>query len=110
MKLSQRITLIVGGGNGLGRAVAIACAQQGATVVVADLNLAAAQETLALAAPGAAARFQLGSRDARHGAQYQSVALDPGSHGPVGVANYGLFCLHGLHLLAGRGRTRGWPC
>ena len=65
---------------------------------------------LPLAAPGAAARFQLGSRDARHGAQYQSVALDPGSHGPVGVANYGLFCLHGLHLLAGRGRTRGWPC
>jgi D-sorbitol dehydrogenase (acceptor) len=52
MKLSQRITLIVGGGNGLGRAVAIACAQQGAPVIVADLNPAAAQETLALAAPG----------------------------------------------------------
>ena len=52
MKLSQRITLIVGGGNGLGRAVAVACAQQGATIIVADLNLTAAQETLALAGAG----------------------------------------------------------
>lgn len=52
MKLSKRITLVVGGGNGLGRAVAIACAQQGATIIVADLNPAAAQETLGLAVPG----------------------------------------------------------
>lgn len=52
MKLSQRITLVVGGGNGLGRAVAIACAHQGATVIVADLNGQAARETLALATVG----------------------------------------------------------
>lgn len=51
MKLSQRVTLVVGGGNGLGRAVAIACAKEGATVVVADINLEAARETLALASP-----------------------------------------------------------
>ncbi|MDB6127883.1 MAG: family oxidoreductase [Verrucomicrobia bacterium] len=49
MKLSKRVTLIVGGGNGLGRAAAIACAKEGAVVIVADLNLKAAQETLALA-------------------------------------------------------------
>lgn len=53
MKLSQRIALVVGGGNGLGRAVAIACAKEGATVVVADLDGHAAQETLTLAAPAA---------------------------------------------------------
>lgn len=49
MKLSKRIALIVGGGNGLGRAVALACAQEGATIIVADLNAPAAQETLGLA-------------------------------------------------------------
>ena len=63
MKLSQRIALIVGGGSGLGRAAAVACAQQGATVVVADLNLPAARETLGLAAPGSGLALALDIAD-----------------------------------------------
>ena len=48
MKLKQRIALIVGAGNGLGRAIALAFSNEGAFVCVADLNAAAAHETLML--------------------------------------------------------------
>jgi rhamnose utilization protein RhaD (predicted bifunctional aldolase and dehydrogenase)/NAD(P)-dependent dehydrogenase (short-subunit alcohol dehydrogenase family) len=41
-ELSRRIALIVGGGNGIGREVAILAAERGAHVVVADLNESAA--------------------------------------------------------------------
>jgi rhamnose utilization protein RhaD (predicted bifunctional aldolase and dehydrogenase)/NAD(P)-dependent dehydrogenase (short-subunit alcohol dehydrogenase family) len=41
-ELSRRIALIVGGGNGIGREVALLAAQRGAHVVVADLNESAA--------------------------------------------------------------------
>lgn len=49
MSSSQRTALIVGAGTGLGRAIALAFAAAGTRVAVADLNLEAAQETLALA-------------------------------------------------------------
>lgn len=48
MTLQNRTALIVGGGAGLGRAIAQAYAQAGAQIAVADLTVAAAQETLAL--------------------------------------------------------------
>ena len=41
-ELSRRIALIVGGGNGIGREVALLAAERGAHVVVADLNESAA--------------------------------------------------------------------
>jgi NAD(P)-dependent dehydrogenase (short-subunit alcohol dehydrogenase family) len=49
MTLKNRSALIVGGGAGLGRAIALAYAREGARLAVADLTTAAAQETLALA-------------------------------------------------------------
>lgn len=49
MSSPQRTALIVGAGTGLGRAIALAFAAAGTRVAVADLNLEAAQETLALA-------------------------------------------------------------
>jgi len=49
MLLIDRIALIVGGGNGLGRAIARAYAHEGAMLVVADLDERAARETLTLA-------------------------------------------------------------
>ncbi len=63
MKLSKCIALIVGGGSGLGRAAAVACAKQGASVVVADLNLLAARETLGLVAPSSGLALALDIAD-----------------------------------------------
>ena len=42
-ELSRRIALVVGGGSGIGREVALLAAERGAHVVVADRDLAAAQ-------------------------------------------------------------------
>ncbi|MBP6506211.1 MAG: SDR family oxidoreductase [Opitutaceae bacterium] len=49
MTLQNRTALIIGGGAGLGRAIALAYAKEGAQLAVADLTAAAAQETLSLA-------------------------------------------------------------
>src|SRR5271157_5020557 len=46
MKLEGRIALVTGAGSGIGRAIALLFAQEGAQVVVNDINLAAAQETV----------------------------------------------------------------
>ena len=47
MKLNQKVALITGAGQGMGRAIARRFVAEGATVVALDLNLQAAQETLA---------------------------------------------------------------
>lgn len=44
--LSERKAVVVGGGSGLGQAGALALAEFGAHVVVADFNMAAAEETV----------------------------------------------------------------
>ncbi|MGP6169644.1 SDR family NAD(P)-dependent oxidoreductase [Microbacterium sp. A204] len=48
MRLQNEVAIITGGGSGMGRAGAIRFANEGASVVVVDLNEAAAQETAAL--------------------------------------------------------------
>ena len=45
-EFSRKIALVVGGGSGIGRDVALQLARRGAHVVVADLNTAAAQEVV----------------------------------------------------------------
>lgn len=45
--LSNKVIFLTGGGQGIGRECAQAYARAGGTVVVADINLAAAQETVA---------------------------------------------------------------
>lgn len=46
MKLKNRVAVITGSGSGIGRACAIEFAQAGAKVVVADINLKGAEETV----------------------------------------------------------------
>jgi NAD(P)-dependent dehydrogenase (short-subunit alcohol dehydrogenase family) len=46
MKLENRVAVITGAGGGIGRACALEFAQQGARVVIADINGPAARETL----------------------------------------------------------------
>src|SRR5882757_5522018 len=46
MNLQNRSVIITGSGSGIGRACAIAFAKAGASVVVADINLSAAGETV----------------------------------------------------------------
>jgi NAD(P)-dependent dehydrogenase (short-subunit alcohol dehydrogenase family) len=46
MKLESRVALVTGGGSGIGRAIALLFVGQGARVVVNDINLQAAEETV----------------------------------------------------------------
>ena len=45
MKLSNRVAIVTGAAQGIGKAIAVVLAQNGADVVVADLNIEKAQKT-----------------------------------------------------------------
>ena len=46
--MKAKVAIVTGGGMGIGRAVALAFAQEGARVVVADINADAGKETVEL--------------------------------------------------------------
>ena len=71
-KLDGKVAIITGAGSGIGRASALLFAEEGAKVVVADLNEDAGRETADLvAAAGGAALFV--STDIRQAAQVESM-------------------------------------
>ncbi|HXI27449.1 MAG TPA: bifunctional rhamnulose-1-phosphate aldolase/short-chain dehydrogenase, partial [Vicinamibacterales bacterium] len=78
-EFSRRIALVVGGGSGIGREVALELARRGAQVVVADQNAAAAEATwadtrkLSSADMGMAAALDLMDRDSVAAAIRQTV-------------------------------------
>ncbi len=50
MKLSNKVAVVTGAGQGLGRAISLKLAEAGATVVIADINPESSKETAALLA------------------------------------------------------------
>lgn len=49
MKLKNKVAVVTGGGQGLGRAICLKLAEQGATIVIADINPETSEETAKLA-------------------------------------------------------------
>ncbi len=56
MKLQGKVSMVTGGGSGMGRAVALLLASEGARVMIADLDPRGAEETLRLARIGRATK------------------------------------------------------
>ncbi|MGH2405342.1 MAG: SDR family NAD(P)-dependent oxidoreductase [bacterium] len=53
MRLAGKVAIVTGAGSGIGRAIALAYAREGARVVLADINQTAAETTAAAAGTGA---------------------------------------------------------
>ncbi len=45
MRLREKVAIVTGGGGGIGRSISLHLAQEGASVIVVDLNLRSAEET-----------------------------------------------------------------
>ena len=54
MRMQDRVVLVTGGAAGIGRATALRFAEEGAKVVICDVNEALGQETVKLLGPQAA--------------------------------------------------------
>jgi NAD(P)-dependent dehydrogenase (short-subunit alcohol dehydrogenase family) len=78
MRLKDKTSVVTGSGAGIGRAVARTFAQEGANVVVADINAQAAEETARLIteAGGTALAVQTDVADPRSVEQLVKAALD----------------------------------
>lgn len=71
-RVEGKVCLVTGGGSGLGRADALRLAEEGAQVVVTDVDVAGGEETVALA--GADATFML--HDVADETRWQQVVAD----------------------------------
>src|SRR5258705_10111705 len=68
MKLKDRFALVTGGGSGLGRAIALRFAEEGAHVVVNELRLETAEQTVSeLKGPAGGRAIQADVADSAQG-------------------------------------------
>jgi NAD(P)-dependent dehydrogenase (short-subunit alcohol dehydrogenase family) len=86
MSFGGKVALVTGGGAGIGAATSRLLAECGAAVLVADLNEAAAADTVAsiLAAGGKTAAFRMDVTDEAQVAA--AVAAAEQQFGPLGIA------------------------
>ncbi|MEM7408504.1 MAG: SDR family oxidoreductase [Pseudomonadota bacterium] len=79
--LNGKVAIVTGAGSGIGRQIALDMAGEGATVIVADLNLANAEATVAEAGSGTAVQLDVTSFEAATGVVNDVVA----AHGGLNV-------------------------
>ena len=84
--LKDKHAVVTGAGSGIGRAVALLLAQQGATVYVADINEAQAVETAELIGQAAGA---VGAVAGAGGAVAGALGAVPGAGGVAGIGGVG---------------------
>ena len=72
--LSTKIVAITGAGSGIGRALAVQCAELGASLAISDVNEAGLEETASLARPKST------GRSTAHA--WTSVSATPSTPGP----------------------------
>jgi 3-oxoacyl-[acyl-carrier protein] reductase len=92
MKLEGKVALVTGGAQGIGRAIALALAREGAKIVVSDINLEKAEETCGeLAAMGREAMAVKGNvADGKDAEMMIQKALDQFGRLDILVNNAGI--------------------
>lgn len=93
---TDRVAFVTGAGAGIGRAITLRLAREGAQVLVSDVDLATAQETVGLveAQGGTAVAAQVDVRDRAAIAAAADLALETWGHLDLLVNNAGLVTKH----------------
>ncbi|WP_280481063.1 SDR family oxidoreductase [Nocardia cyriacigeorgica] len=91
-EFGDQLVVITGGGSGIGRETALAFARRGAEIVLSDVNLAAAKETVELvaAAGGIAHAYQLDVSDEAAVADHARAVLEAHGVPDILVNNAGI--------------------
>ncbi len=91
-QLAGKVALVTGAGSGMGAAAAVALAANGARVVAADLDLAAAEATVGRIGAAGGEAVAIGGNVARPADVQQMVAAAETNFGPVDI----LACIAGV--------------